>query len=178
MITLGGDGIYFRTRGGSLEGRIPTQARAVFDVTGAGDTVVAHLAFHLGAGLDLEAAVVKEPGVFPGAEVEEGRGIAGHALLDRAGTGPEVTLNAQSAATLAHREGEVVTGTGERMVTGGAGEIPVSAELAIEKQEPTEFDLGRVRLGKAAGLFGAGRAQRQPNRSTIRAVSSTTPRSP
>ena len=57
VITLGGDGIYFRTRGGSLEGRIPTQARAVFDVTGAGDTVVAHLAFHLGAGLDLEAAV-------------------------------------------------------------------------------------------------------------------------
>ena len=57
VITLGGDGIYFRTRGGGLEGRIPTQARAVFDVTGAGDTVVAHLAFHLGAGLDLEAAV-------------------------------------------------------------------------------------------------------------------------
>ena len=57
VITLGGDGIYFRARDGALEGRIPTQARAVFDVTGAGDTVVAHLAFHLGAGLELEAAV-------------------------------------------------------------------------------------------------------------------------
>ena len=33
------------------------RSRAVFDVTGAGDTVVAHLALHLGAGLDLEAAV-------------------------------------------------------------------------------------------------------------------------
>lgn len=57
VITLGGDGIYFRARDGALDGRIPTQARAVFDVTGAGDTVVAHLAFHLGAGLELEAAV-------------------------------------------------------------------------------------------------------------------------
>lgn len=57
VITLGGDGIYFRARGGGVDGRIPTQARAVFDVTGAGDTVVAHLAFHLGSGLELEAAV-------------------------------------------------------------------------------------------------------------------------
>jgi len=40
-----------------IEGRIPTQARAVFDVTGAGDTVVAHLAFHLGNRVDLESAV-------------------------------------------------------------------------------------------------------------------------
>ncbi len=61
LITLGADGIYFRTkRGGDwpeVEGRIPTQARAVFDVTGAGDTVVAHLAFHLGNKVDLESAV-------------------------------------------------------------------------------------------------------------------------
>ena len=61
LITLGSEGIYFRTagRGGAAprEGRVPTQARAVFDVTGAGDTVVAHLAFHLGLGVDLEAAV-------------------------------------------------------------------------------------------------------------------------
>lgn len=61
LITLGADGIYFRTRGENggepEEGRIPTQARAVFDVTGAGDTVVAHLAFHLGCRVDLAAAV-------------------------------------------------------------------------------------------------------------------------
>ena len=57
LITLGADGIYFRSADGSQEGRVPTQARAVFDVTGAGDTVVGHLAFHLGAGIDLEPAV-------------------------------------------------------------------------------------------------------------------------
>ncbi|QDV06592.1 Bifunctional protein HldE [Planctomycetes bacterium Poly30] len=57
LITLGADGIYYRTKDGRLEGRVPTQARAVFDVTGAGDTVVAHLAFHLGCRVDLPAAV-------------------------------------------------------------------------------------------------------------------------
>ena len=61
LITLSADGIYFRAKASGdqpeAEGRIPTLARAVFDVTGAGDTVVAHLALHLGAGLDLEAAV-------------------------------------------------------------------------------------------------------------------------
>ena len=36
---------------------IPTRAREVFDVTGAGDTVLAYLALGLGAGADLlEAA--------------------------------------------------------------------------------------------------------------------------
>lgn len=57
VITLGADGIFFRSADGAAEGRVPTQARAVFDVTGAGDTVVAHLAFHLGAGASLEEAV-------------------------------------------------------------------------------------------------------------------------
>ncbi|MEM8713440.1 MAG: D-glycero-beta-D-manno-heptose 1-phosphate adenylyltransferase, partial [Planctomycetota bacterium] len=57
LITLGADGIYYKTKDGSLEGRVPTQARAVFDVTGAGDTVVAHLAFHLGCRMELPAAV-------------------------------------------------------------------------------------------------------------------------
>ncbi|MEL6431442.1 MAG: D-glycero-beta-D-manno-heptose-7-phosphate kinase [Planctomycetota bacterium] len=61
LITLGAEGIYFKTRAGTdapvTEGRIPTQARAVFDVTGAGDTVVSHLAFHLALGVELEAAV-------------------------------------------------------------------------------------------------------------------------
>lgn len=56
IITLGAGGIYFRTREGR-EGREATRARAVFDVTGAGDTVVSHLALHLAAGADLEVAV-------------------------------------------------------------------------------------------------------------------------
>lgn len=56
LITLGADGIYYRTRDGE-DGRDPAQARAVFDVVGAGDTVVGHLALYLGAGLELPDAV-------------------------------------------------------------------------------------------------------------------------
>jgi rfaE bifunctional protein kinase chain/domain len=37
--------------------RVPAQAREVFDVTGAGDTVIATLAAMLAAGLDLRAAM-------------------------------------------------------------------------------------------------------------------------
>jgi D-beta-D-heptose 7-phosphate kinase/D-beta-D-heptose 1-phosphate adenosyltransferase len=56
VITLGADGIYYKDKRGVL-GHVPAQARAVFDVTGAGDTVVAQLAFHLADGVPLGAAV-------------------------------------------------------------------------------------------------------------------------
>ena len=57
VITLGAEGIYHRTRAGA-EGRVPAQARAVFDVTGAGDTVAAQLALYLAEGLALEDATI------------------------------------------------------------------------------------------------------------------------
>jgi len=56
VITLGGGGIYFKNRKGEA-GHVPAQARAVFDVTGAGDTVIAQIAFHVADGRTLEAAV-------------------------------------------------------------------------------------------------------------------------
>jgi D-beta-D-heptose 7-phosphate kinase/D-beta-D-heptose 1-phosphate adenosyltransferase len=56
VITLGAEGIYYRTSAGS-SGHVPAQARAVFDVTGAGDTVIAQLGFHLACGLELGLAV-------------------------------------------------------------------------------------------------------------------------
>jgi D-beta-D-heptose 7-phosphate kinase/D-beta-D-heptose 1-phosphate adenosyltransferase len=60
VITLSAEGIYFRTRGAQgapREGRAPAQARAVFDVTGAGDTVVSQLALYLADGFDYPEAV-------------------------------------------------------------------------------------------------------------------------
>ncbi|MEW6074508.1 MAG: D-glycero-beta-D-manno-heptose-7-phosphate kinase [Planctomycetota bacterium] len=59
VVTLGPDGIFYRTAAGGPggEGRVPALARAVFDVTGAGDTVIAHLALGLAAGVSLEGAV-------------------------------------------------------------------------------------------------------------------------
>jgi len=56
VITLGADGIYYR-RGPQEEGRVPALARSVFDVTGAGDTVMAFLALGLAARLSLPDAV-------------------------------------------------------------------------------------------------------------------------
>ncbi|MFT7670934.1 MAG: D-beta-D-heptose 7-phosphate kinase/D-beta-D-heptose 1-phosphate adenosyltransferase [Planctomycetota bacterium] len=56
VITLGAEGIYYQTKDG-LEGREATKARAVFDVTGAGDTVISHLALFLAGGFDIGAAV-------------------------------------------------------------------------------------------------------------------------
>jgi D-beta-D-heptose 7-phosphate kinase/D-beta-D-heptose 1-phosphate adenosyltransferase len=55
VITLGADGMYFRSPAG--EGRVATVARAVFDVTGAGDTVIAHLALALADRRSLSEAV-------------------------------------------------------------------------------------------------------------------------
>lgn len=56
VITLGADGIFYQDKHGR-SGHVPAQARAVFDVTGAGDTVVAQLGFYLADGLPLGAAV-------------------------------------------------------------------------------------------------------------------------
>jgi D-beta-D-heptose 7-phosphate kinase/D-beta-D-heptose 1-phosphate adenosyltransferase len=58
VITLGSDGIWYSAAGeGRPSGRVPAQARAVFDVTGAGDTVIALLALALACGLSVPTAV-------------------------------------------------------------------------------------------------------------------------
>lgn len=53
VITLGKDGIFFETGDGSHR-IIPTEARQVFDVTGAGDTVVSVLTYCRAAGVPLD----------------------------------------------------------------------------------------------------------------------------
>jgi D-beta-D-heptose 7-phosphate kinase/D-beta-D-heptose 1-phosphate adenosyltransferase len=52
-ITLGKDGIFFETESGEAR-TIPTEAKAVFDVTGAGDTVVAVLTLARACGVGIE----------------------------------------------------------------------------------------------------------------------------
>lgn len=56
LITLGKDGIFCAERGGK-DFHIHTEARKVYDVTGAGDTVIALLARFVGADVPLEYAV-------------------------------------------------------------------------------------------------------------------------
>lgn len=55
VVTLGAEGMLLSEEGRVLE-RIPTVAREVFDVSGAGDTVVAALTLALTAGLDFPQA--------------------------------------------------------------------------------------------------------------------------
>jgi D-beta-D-heptose 7-phosphate kinase / D-beta-D-heptose 1-phosphate adenosyltransferase len=57
VLTLGPHGISFCSRTGDEQFAMPTLAREVFDVSGAGDTVVATLALALAAGADHTAAV-------------------------------------------------------------------------------------------------------------------------
>ena len=56
LITLGGDGIYYLDSEGH-GARVPTMARAVFDVTGAGDTVISLLGLGLASGCSLGDSV-------------------------------------------------------------------------------------------------------------------------
>lgn len=56
VITLGAEGMLYAERG-QIGGIVPTFAREVYDVSGAGDTVIAVLSLSLLAGASLEAAV-------------------------------------------------------------------------------------------------------------------------
>ncbi|HTE06149.1 MAG TPA: D-glycero-beta-D-manno-heptose 1-phosphate adenylyltransferase [Planctomycetota bacterium] len=57
VITLGAKGMYCCLADGSQEWTIPAVARSVYDVTGAGDTVLAVMAFTLAGGADLADAM-------------------------------------------------------------------------------------------------------------------------
>ncbi len=57
LLTLGEDGMALRSAGGTSF-RIPTVAREVYDVSGAGDTVTAFLAVALAAGATIEEAAI------------------------------------------------------------------------------------------------------------------------
>ena len=57
VLTLGPQGMLLKRADGGDDVRIPVEARAVSDVTGAGDTVVATLAVALARGIELEDAV-------------------------------------------------------------------------------------------------------------------------
>jgi D-beta-D-heptose 7-phosphate kinase/D-beta-D-heptose 1-phosphate adenosyltransferase len=57
LITQGKDGMTLFEAGGEIT-HIPTVAKRVFDVTGAGDTVIGTMSLALAAGLDLKSAAI------------------------------------------------------------------------------------------------------------------------
>ncbi len=109
VITLGADGIYFRAEGalGDMEGRVPAMARAVFDVTGAGDTVIALLALGLAAKLSLAEAV----------------GLANHAA--------SIVVGRRGTATVTRQELRAALGERRR----GSGAILAPDELSAQLAE-------------------------------------------
>lgn len=57
LITQGKDGMTLFEQGGAIS-HIPTVARKVFDVTGAGDTVISTMCMALAAGMDFKSAAI------------------------------------------------------------------------------------------------------------------------
>ncbi|MCJ7809778.1 MAG: PfkB family carbohydrate kinase, partial [Desulfobulbaceae bacterium] len=57
LITQGKDGMTLFEKAGEIT-HIPTVAKKVFDVTGAGDTVIGTISLALAAGLDLKSAAI------------------------------------------------------------------------------------------------------------------------
>jgi D-beta-D-heptose 7-phosphate kinase/D-beta-D-heptose 1-phosphate adenosyltransferase len=101
VITRGPQGIFFLTRGGE-EGDVPTRARSVFDVTGAGDTVIAVLALARAAGLPL-ALAVEFANAAAGVVVEK----LGAATVTAAELARALTHGFSTAARVTTREGAV-----------------------------------------------------------------------
>jgi len=91
LLTLSEHGMALVSRGGGIM-RIPTTAREVYDVVGAGDTVTAYLALMLAAGADArEAAVIAnyaagvEVGKLGAATVTPAEVLAAYDVLHGAG---------------------------------------------------------------------------------------------
>ena len=92
LVTLGAEGM-FLLRKESTALHLPTAARQVYDVTGAGDTVIATLAVALGGGLEWEASVRL-------ANAAAGLAVA---KVGTAAVGREELLHHLSAATSVHK---------------------------------------------------------------------------
>ncbi|HEX9792910.1 MAG TPA: D-glycero-beta-D-manno-heptose 1-phosphate adenylyltransferase [Planctomycetota bacterium] len=125
LVTLGSEGM-FLLRGDVPPLHVPTEARAVYDVTGAGDTVVSALAVALGGGLDLETGVRLANAAAGLAVAKVGTAAVGrtellHALDARAASGKVVP--AGDAAALAAALGRLRAGARRVVFTNGCFDI-------------------------------------------------------
>jgi len=110
LITLDSDGIALARRDGSGE-VFPTQPRSVFDVTGAGDVVLAMLGICLGGGAPVDAAM-QLCNIAAGLEVERmgvcqiAREEVHRVVMQQCGPGVQKLVSLEDAARLAegHRQ--------------------------------------------------------------------------
>jgi D-glycero-beta-D-manno-heptose-7-phosphate kinase len=106
LITRGEEGMSLVERGRKALFHIPTRTRQVFDVTGAGDTVIGTIAVGLGAGATLRDAALLA-------------NAAAGVVVGEVGTVPITTEKLKAALRLQERERELFGG-GER--AGGRGD--------------------------------------------------------
>jgi D-beta-D-heptose 7-phosphate kinase / D-beta-D-heptose 1-phosphate adenosyltransferase len=109
VITLDKEGAYLRSPG--FDEHIPTRPRIVYDVTGAGDTVLATLAVALAAGCDFKTAVQLsniaggiEVEKFGGATVSRDEIITEIAYLNRGAEGKVRSADSLAAELAWHRK--------------------------------------------------------------------------
>ncbi len=120
VITLGAKGMYCCLADGSQEWSIPAVARSVYDVTGAGDTVLAVMAFTLAAGAGIDDAmrlatlaagiVVQKVGVVAVTPVEIERALhdtvsSGSKLLSRGDLAERVLLERRAGRRVVFTNG-------------------------------------------------------------------------
>ena len=102
VLTLGAHGILFQNRDGGEQFALPTLAREVFDVSGAGDTVVAAFALSRAAGADHETGKFGTATVTPEEILQDTDGLR---LVARSSL-------SQLAATLRAKGDRIVTTNG------------------------------------------------------------------
>jgi D-beta-D-heptose 7-phosphate kinase/D-beta-D-heptose 1-phosphate adenosyltransferase len=120
VVTLDKEGAYLRLADGTGK-RIPTRPRSVYDVTGAGDVVLAMLAVAVAEGCDFDDAValsnvaggleVERFGVAPIRrqevidELNHMLGLRSHKVLDRAQLAEELAVRRQQSETIIFTNG-------------------------------------------------------------------------
>lgn len=153
VITLGSKGMYCCLADGSQEWSVPAVARSVFDVTGAGDTVLAVMAFALAAGAPLPDAM-RLATVAAGVVVERFGVVAvtpaeiERALAESAGGGKKVLPRPELLARL-----EIERRAGRRIVfTNGVFDVLHIGHLEYLRDARGEGDLLVVAVNADASV--------------------------
>ena len=159
VLTLGAHGMSFCSRNGTEQFEMPTLAREVFDVSGAGDTVVAAFALARAAGADHATAVTLA-------------NRAASVVVGKFGTAtvtPEEMLNDTDALRLVPRHGlsqlaTTLRAKGKRIVTiNGSFDILHNGHLHILNQARQRGDVLIVGLNSDTSV----RAYKGPDRPIV-----------
>jgi D-beta-D-heptose 7-phosphate kinase / D-beta-D-heptose 1-phosphate adenosyltransferase len=159
VLTLGQQGISFFSRDGAEQFAVPTLAREVFDVSGAGDTVVAAFSLALAAGADHTAAI---------ALANRAAGVVVGKFGTATVTPEEILLDGETARLIPrHALGQLAStlrAKGKRIVTvNGSFDILHNGHLYILDEARQQGDVLIVGLNSDASV----RAYKGPHRPIV-----------